>query len=647
MALSSASQTDGINTGHWTPISTLSRPANVPSPEASMSTSKTIVSQEVQVKSVNGTKLHGQIYHQKPAETRALHSVIAFRPQVAIIQASNIEYPKNHLLGIPQEVRDTIIGLVHPTKQTVGAPPSTSCEIFHFVCRQTYHESTSRFSTQATVLVPSNRVEEFLKRSLNIRTLRSNAYQSVKSLFVEIPHNSNTNVFLQMGEVLRRSVQLEELQLFGVGADGYGVKTSSAAHPCGKHDISIMPLVRKLSIDGQQYIRRLALANSIPFLDKLRILVLDNLNFPLLQSHVFRNKPLLEKLHIAADPRTVMHAEYKAGWNHTVGGLIFLTHDEAPPVKELRVDSNSIFTASQIVLKVAGTLERLELVIPDMSFQVHTTNRINFFSEATTLLHRLHLDARRLRELKICVHGAISEDSYHYANFMGALKDCVSRMKSLQLIELHVQSQSPWFAREFIEAVPPSATRLYLTDLFIERDVGDLTGFVGEKTNTPLLYWNEINDAYAIGEDLRRNDYIRFSNNQLAFVGYEYDLLVGQSAADVQSKAMAKFLKLNGRLLDKERNRHLAPLAGRHILFKQGGTGRYADTAETRSQAKVEKYRKVLDKCGLHDNEYFGCEDVAEAVFQNEPAATGGHYSYPMVLEVEDEFKFSNHWLSK
>ncbi|OAP57555.1 hypothetical protein AYL99_08293 [Fonsecaea erecta] len=637
MASSTALQIEGVNTGDLGPSLTFSLPANIPYPEGRVPASKMNLSQD------------GDIKHGKDCEflDHALHGPLY---QVAYIEASTIEYPSNHLLGIPQEIRDTIVGLVFPPKRVVGSRPAVGCETFHFVCRQTYHESYRRFNTQPTVLVPSNKGPEFLKRTLNITTIKSNAYRSIKSLYLEIPQNSPSSFFLNGGEVLRYSAQLEELHLFGVGPDRYGSSTSSAAHPCGKHDMSIMSRAGKLPIDGQGYRRRLPLVNGIQWLEKLKVLALDNLNLPLTRAHVLMNKPRLESLHIAADPRSVLHGEVLAK------SLFYAGHGTAPPVKELRVDANSILTASGVTARLAKTLESLDLVIPNMAYQVHAYD-VNFLREASNLLNELHMVAGRLRELRICVHGAISEENHHYGNFMGALKHCVSRMKSLKVIELHVHCQSPWFAREFIEAVPPSVTRLYFSDLFVKRDVRELSSYISEKTKTPLLYAWEIEEAFAIGEDLQRKDYIQFSDNRLAFVGYEYDLFGQPSAANLQSNAMAKFLKLNGRMLDKERNRHLAHLKGRHIPLKEGSFGDHAEATRANSkshgglpactQAKVEKYGKVLDMCGLGDNGYFGGEDKAEAVFEAEPAAQGGHFSYPAVSDVENGFTFSNHWLSK
>ncbi|KAH0844228.1 hypothetical protein AYO21_06243 [Fonsecaea monophora] len=649
MALSSASQMKAINTGHCMPTATSCRPANVPSPGTSMIDLEMSISQGLQFGSEKNTKMDGQVHGSDCAPQPVLMS----KPRVPTIQAPTIEYPKNHLLGIPLEVRDTIVGLVDATKQVVGARPSTGCATFQLVCRQTYHETYCYFNTETTVLASANRLEEFLGRSLNIATIRSKAYRSVRSLFLEVPHNSDRILFLQLAEVLKHSIRLEELHLFGIGADGCGENTSSSAHPCGKHNTLMMPAARKLSIDGQQYQCRLAMVNSIPWLERLRVLVLDNLNLPLLQSHVLKNKPHLETLYIAADPRTVLHGAYANKIAYTVGNLVFPPDGKAPPVKQLRVDSNSILTASQITLKTARTLESLEFVIPDMLFQSHTKG-INFYREATIMFHNLHIFATQLRELKICVHGAISEHCHRHANFMGALKDCISRMRSLQLIELHVNVRSPWLAREFIEAVPRSVTRLYLTDLLVQRDLSEISDFIADKTKTPLSYSSDV-EAHAIGEDLERTDYIEFSNHRLAFVGYEFEVLVKETAAKAQAeaRAMDRFLNLNGRMLDKERNRHLAPLEGRDIPFKKGSIETTALTltsqgeGATRTQAKVEKYRKVLDKCGLGDNEYFGNENAAQAIFEAEPAAKGGDYSYPVTVEVEEEFKFSNHWLSK
>jgi hypothetical protein len=497
----------------------------------------------------------------------------------------------------------------------------------------------------------------FIKRTFDITVIHSNAYHNVKSLFLEIPHDSPSNVFSQMAQVLRLSTQLEELHLFGVGPDGYGVRTSSVGHSCGKHDMSIMRLKGKLQVDGQHYRRRLTLVNGIPWLQYLKVLVLDNLNMPLLEAHVLKNKPRLEKLHISADPRSALHHEYKRVPGLGLGSLMWPVDGDMPPVKELRVDANAIFTAYQIILKVGSTLESLELTIADAAFQSHARPP-RFIAGAAQLLSIMPNKTRRLRELRICVHGPVSEDHPDNASFMGFLKDCISRLQSLQLVELHIHSKSPWFANEFVEALSPSVTRLYVTDLCVHRDVRQLCDSISRKTATVEKKPKDLDNDVAIGEDLGRTDFTHFSRSKLGFVGYEYDfdLNLGEKAAGKQGKDMSMFLKLNGRLLDKERNRHLATLEGKCIPPQQSsieehGKGIDPATAELQSvtsHEQVEEMRKELADC-LHndDHGYFGSEDAAEVVFRHEPVAKGGHYSYPVIVEVENMFKGSNHWLSK
>ncbi|EXJ64443.1 hypothetical protein A1O7_00779 [Cladophialophora yegresii CBS 114405] len=570
-----------------------------------------------------------------------------FMPQVAGVQPSNVSYPTNHLLGVPQEVRDAILELLSPPQGIAGTRPAVGYENYQLACRQTFHETSRRWNSQPVVLVPANRASEFIHRTLDVSVLHSNAYHNVKSLFLEIRHDAPSGVFSQMAQVLRLSTQLEELHLFGVGSDGYGKRTSSVAHSCGKHDMSIVPLKSKLQIDGQHYRRRLTLVNGIPWLQHLKVLVLDNLNMPLLQAHVLMNKRQLEKLYISADPRSALHREYPFCPGLGLGNLVWPVHGDMPPVKELRVDANAILDASQIALKVAKTLESLDWTIPDAAFQFHP-NQFSFYSQATLLLTRLPIDASQLRELRVCVHGPVSEDHYQYGNFMGSFKDCVSRMRSLELVELHMHSKSPWFANEFVEALSPSVTRLYLTDLCVHSKIRLLGDSVGAKVAIDLKHLEEVDKADAIGEDLTRQDYIPFSRSKLGFVGYEYDLNLDVRAAAKQGKDMSVFLKLNGRLLDRERNHHLASLQGTFIPPKEGSVGEYREDIDPATAGLVEKNRKELTGCILNNHhEYFGSEDVAEVVFRHEPVAKGGHYSYPVIEEVENVFKCSNHWLSK
>ena len=578
-----------------------------------------------------------------------------FRSQKAVVKPSETSYAPNHLLGTPQEIRDAIIELLCPTEEVIGGRPKHGYKNYQLVCRQTFHETSRRWNYQPTVLVPSNRSEEFITRTLDITVLHSNAYHNVKKLFFEIRHNAPGNVFRQLAQVLRLSTHLEELHLFGVGLDGYGASTSSVGHGCGKHDTSITGVgISKLQIEGQNYVQRLTMVNSIIWLEHLRVLVLDNLNMPLLQAHVLKNKPRLEKLYIVADPRSMLHAEYKNHEGLGLGSLIFPILQDFPPVKDLHISSNAIFTASSITSRVASTLKSLAWVIPDVEYQQHV-DKLGFYTEAAFLLSRLHLEARRLRELRICVHGPMSEHHWHYADFMGALRNSVSRMQHLQVVEVHIHSKSQWFAYEFIDSLPPSVIRLYLSDLFIDRDVKRLCNSIGVKTATPPNYAIDFGTV-AIGEDLQRQDFINFSRSKLAFVGFEYEQGLQAKVADAQDRDIMALFKLNGRILDKERNRHLARLAGDFIPPNKGVKGKGVEDTQlgtdnlepAKAEKEMEEIRNGWAECVLGDeDDYFGSEHDAEVVFHDEGVVRGGHFSYPAVVEVDDQFKFGNHWLSK
>ena len=610
---------------------------------------------------------------EDPNKKKPLQKRDWFQPEMAIVKPHELNHSPNHLLGVPQEIRDVILELLRPDEDVVGSRPKTGYESYQLVCRQIYHETSRRWNYQPTALVPSNRSGEFIKRTLDITVLHSNAYSNVKVLFFEIHHDAPSNVFCQLAQVLRLSTQLEELHLFGIGPDGYGHKTSSVEHACGKHDTSILGTTQKLQPEGQKFVHRLTIINSIIRLEHLRVLVLDNLNMPLLQAHVLRNKPRLEKLYIAADPRSMLHQQYRNCPQMNLGNLIFPVREDLPPVRELHINSNAIFSASSITGKIARTLEVLDWVIPDVKHQQYVQS-ISFYNEAAILLSQLHLSGRQLREFRICVHGPMSEDHWQFANLMGGLKNCLSRMPCLQLVEVHMQLRSAWFASEFIQALPPSVTRLYLTDLIVDRQVLNLSRPVGAKTNTPPVYAID-SGTYEIGEDLGRKDFIEFSLSKLAFVGYEFGIAVDKPIgeciredADEATVACAEYhaqkdaamflLKFNARLLEKERNRHLAYLKGKFIPLKEAvvedqesdGEEGSDDLEAPATHKETDRIREGWKECALgDDHEYFGEECAAEAIFRHEPVAKGGSYSYsyPVIAEVDDHYKFSSHWLSK
>lgn len=579
----------------------------------------------------------------EPRQRRTLYA------HLANVAPATITYHSTHLLGLPQEVRDKIYGQVdsvvaHRPQESLGAHPVTHSETLQLVSRQIFHEVSSGW-IPSTRIVHHHQVEAFIHLALGT----PHVLQTLKSLTIEIPHDVPTKFFPRLSGIFQSSTSLEELKIFGVGRDLLGMQTSSVAHPCGKHDTSLMTQPsRQLTIDGQDFARRLVLVKSLQFLSKLRVLVLDNLNFPLLQAHVLRNKPHLEHLRIGTDPRSVTHLEYRTRQDtYGLGNLVFPVREPPAPVKRLEVTSNGTITTFGALGKVAATLEELSLVIPNVLCN-NNGLRFDFLVEGAHILRKVGGEAKKLRTLRICIHGAIYETSHHFATFMGAFKDSLRSFKVLKTVELHINSESPWLAQEFIEALPRSVERLYISDNFAKRSVRDITTILNDHARLFLL--RGVQEAVGMGvveDELKRKDFIPFCND-LGFVGFEFEVLEGSRS---QARGIDEFLAINGRMLDKERNKHLARHQGRHIPYPESAIFDEDTTALHYPPAlEANTSSKEIDECGLQDDRrYFGFEDVAEVVFHNEPVAKVSdrmQYGYPVVVEVGDTFKDSNHWLS-
>jgi hypothetical protein len=625
-----------------------------------------------------------------------------FVPMTAQVQKSGITYSPNHLLGLAQEIRDNITAQLYLSKVVTGGHSMSMYQELQLVCRQLYHETQARWNMQIKVILPANKTGFFLRQILNPTVLHSKAYCKVTSLVLELRHDAPHAFFSQLGQVLKFSTQLQELQLFGVGPDAYGVHTSSIPQGCGKHDNSILPRQKPLHAHGQNWAKRIDLLGQLQWLHYLRVLVIDNMNMPLIRGQVLKYKTMLEKLYIAADPRSVIHHQYLPYSDFLgLGQFLGERYDNPPPIKELRIDSNATLSASRLIEVVAGTLEVLEWVVPDVIFQSHY-GKTNYFTEATQILTVFWAEAPQLRELRLCITNPLCEDHVDYGNFMGALTSCISRLGKLEVLEVHIQHWSDYFGLDFMQSIPPSVKRLYLTDLLVKRNLEKLNEWLSQMTLTPIPD-EDAPDPEAIGEPVWRNDYYQFNLSNIGFVGYEYDIDLDPRTADRHAQDVVTFLKLNGLMLDKERNRHLASLQGKHTepikhdRTKKDTTNNDKSTTitpmstptsissidtsvsfDTDSKAAVlcfdwlsnvpasfltddleiavaiykdiERCDRELAKCHVlnDDNEYFGEEAAAEAVFHSEAAALHRPgSSYPVVVEVENKCTFRNHWLSK
>ena len=225
----------------------------------------------------------------------------------------------------------------------------------------------------------------------------------------------------------------------------------------------------------------------------------------------------------------------------------------------------------------------------------------------------------------------------------------------IEIFELHVNSQSPWFGRELLQCLPNSLRRLYFTrELLDERnlleDADDrymacYSSGAQKPYSTFLskyLHGFDGDDFTLIGEEGNRDDFISMSGGRLGFIGYEYDPTKSTRFGNSQTRnakaedTRAAMLMLNGRLLDRERNMHLKKFDGAKRIPPSQSAQHYKGSMNNHSIA--EKYgamwvyappnmretkaaRKELEESVIVENSnyYFGNEAEAAEVFQAEP----------------------------
>ena len=402
---------------------------------------------------------------------------------------------------------------------------------------------------------------------------------------------------------------LEDLRLFFVGEDKFNVK--SFVHGCGSRDPGWKTSSLKLTADGQYQHELQPVFFVMYFLRRLRALVVNNANYPLLQSMIIKHKPQLEYLHLSTDPRSCLHTLHDLEGKQQ---LILPPTDAYPPIKALHISANAALTAYQVAAKVSRTLEELNWTVPDVA---HQFSQYPWLTETTTLLQHFSRYSRRLRTLRICLHAPLYECHYSEGALIGGLKEHLPRLVSLETLELHIHSKSDFSGKEIISAIPDSVKRLYVSDKLISpHKLNDLITkrYLWSNAKIPKVCNLEgrtvetinINDAWGqraapqlaafspspvrnyrgptkrcytkrnekranvrcypdneiIGEMRERTDYVPFGHGKLGFIGYEYDGHDKWCECGKCDETKLIMLRLNGRLLDRERNNHLTRFDG-------------------------------------------------------------------------------------
>ena len=298
-----------------------------------------------------------------------------------------------------------------------------------------------------------------------------------------------------------------------------------------------------------------------------------------------------------------------------------------------------------------------------------------WLQQTAALLDHLGMFAAKLRTLRLCFHAPLYEGHHAEAAVIGDLKQDLPRLRSLETLELHIHSKANFSGAEIIFAIPDSLRSLYVSDKLISAkkleqlisrrylwskspihprpQTFTIDDNFGPPQNAPRTvqffpppnYRNytgkgktEMDEDYIIGETRKRIDHVPFRHGRLGFITYEYEGHKEQCTCGACDEAKLTMLRLNGRLLDRERNSHLAAMfdGGSQIWPK-------LHFADTQSETRVPGPRENLDTEGdeetLREQEeltrimekwdpdpedgfggYFGMENRAAELFAKEIA---------------------------
>jgi hypothetical protein len=254
----------------------------------------------------------------------------------------------------------------------------------------------------------------------------------------------------------------------------------------------------------------------------------------------------------------------------------------------------------------------------------------------------------------MCFHEAIYEADTAAGILIPAFRMNLEHLP-LATLEIHINSQSPWFGAEIMQYLPNTLRRLYLSrELLDEQNLSlkidnrymscQSTSYAGDHTASQLLKIlhgaDREEDYIHVGEFARR-DFISLGGGKLGFIGYEYEptkaTRFGNSKTRVAKAAdtRAWMLTLNGRLLDRERNAHLVGYDGGKYIPPQPKIA--TDQSSPQKYSIAERYgpmwvnvppsirekdaaKNEIDQSIIANrtNLYFGMEDEATRVFQNE-----------------------------
>ena len=529
-------------------------------------------------------------------------------------------YPRLSLLGLPAEIRMSIWRCIYDDilaggdskwyeqrKISWNGLAATSRiifeEIFEFWPRTMipYHKSSSARISQ-------NRVTNLA------RGLPASLFRDFRHLTIQLPiqHDQNPTQFFRRvaAGLLQLAPVLQDLRIFFIGEDQFGIGTNFLGCRLREYRCHPGDHTPKLPKEGSYYAERGTIFQAVKKLRFLRNLVLSNVNYPLLYAFI-GYKPLLKTLQLVTDSRSVLY-------KHPGGPLIAWQAPAA--LTTLHISANAVLGAINVVTKALKSLEDLTFMIPATRWQ-EQKEKWKWLQEAGKLVENISLHGKRMHRFRLCIEQSLEEEEV--GPLLGAVKLYLPK-SSLQILEIHATISSDFFGRELIEALPKTLKRLYISQELVE----------------PKTLVAAVKDRYfragATGTYLEAG--------VLGFVGYEY--------WDHETTRL-RLLRLNGALLDRERNAHLFDNQAKSSMHRFGG-GDFPTTRRTFSKLRVEDLGKdvasteVALEGALEHYEDQRIEHVTEAemVFNAERPAKIEDRSPFLVATDDVEVGENDHWMT-
>lgn len=588
---------------------------------------------------------------------------------------SSTSYSKLSLLGLAPELRDRIwqciFDKISASNDESGWAQRPTTAYGYVGLSLTCHKIRDEIAYfWPRTIVQHRRIATFLQPPIS-------TLQDFRRLSLEIPMNEKYQFFLAAASTLKSLAPvLQDLRIFFVGSDRFQVPLSLSA--CGIHEDDIGLVSKRLAIDGQAHSIRQPLFVALRNLQNLHSLVISNHNYPILPKMVLEYKYRLTKLRLETDARTTIHMDHEMNAGGLTTFMIRPIQHGFPPVSHLSITIqnpihslaySSFLTSSQVEtlaisanasinsLALAGactlSLRHLTWTVPDLSLQSPGGVGVNWYRDTANLFYVLRSNSKQLKTLRMCFHEAIYEADTAAGTLVPAFRLHLEHLP-LENLELHINSQSPWFGAEILQYLPTTLRRLYLSRELIDEqqlslniDNRYMSCQPTSDGDTPsrflqILQGADEEEKYIhVGEDLRRKDFISLGGGKLGFVGYEYEPTKATRSDKINYRTAkaddtrAWMMKLNGRLLDRERNAHLIEYDGaKHIpppyrmqysrsAEKCSISSQYgpmwvtAPRSIKETEAAASEYEdSVLAK---YVHQYFGKEDEAMTIFQTEP----------------------------